>query len=126
MKRTLGKKTPNVFGINARIKQSSTLWEQYLESDLKLQQTTAATLSKLDKKLRFLEILEVYVDRLDLSDFKMGSGRLNCRAIARQLLSELHARNANPHLNESEHLKIPSLRTIENAVKEIVGGRGKK
>jgi hypothetical protein len=122
MKNSDPQKKPSYLDSRERLEDLDEAFSDYANPTTKLSRTFDATYAKVLAKVDQMDIVEVYLDRLTLHSFLMASGRINRRAVARELLRALEDRNKKLEgLGIDQKLiRVPGLRTMENLVQHFL------
>ena len=80
--------------------------------------TLQANASRTEKRWLKADLVEIALEKMDLSKFQKKSGKLNTRAVAREIQAELVSRNEALDDNSERKLTGLGLRTIELLIKQ--------
>lgn len=72
---------------------------------------------RTDNRILKSDLIEIALEKMDLSHFRKPSGGLNRRALARLIQASLLERNKQLKIDDSRMLTGLGLRTIENVIK---------
>lgn len=93
------------------------IWLEAERSGLSVPRNIIANGVRTEARRLKQDLIEIAIEKADLDNFRMGSGRLNRRALAKNIQHQLLERNQSPHLETSRKLRNIGLRTIELVIK---------
>tara|TARA_R110002074_G_scaffold195293_1_gene361523 strand:- start:1003 stop:1353 length:351 start_codon:yes stop_codon:yes gene_type:complete len=83
-------------------------------------QTDDASLAIIQRVMERVDLVIFLLDRLDLGEFQLQSGRLNRRKLARALVASIAERNRKRRENGLDEVNEVGLRAMEITLKELL------